>query len=131
MSQPFDFKVPITSLSWSYESPDVGDPTCLCSWCGLVIERGVPIRLYRTISDDEVLEARLHDACCEPVLGMKVQSFDDDDIPWPDDDEIWAADGSGLCYCHGDEYGHDPDPLGVFHVGEQVLERARKERGDG
>lgn len=46
----------------------------------------------------------------------------DDDIPWPDDD--------GLCYCSGDEFGHDPDPLGVFHVNEQVLSRARKERGE-
>jgi len=94
MTAGLDLKVPITSLSWFENSPDVGEPTCLCSWCGLVIERGVPIRLYRTIMDDEVLEARLHDACCEPVLGMKVQSFDDDDygdydegdITWPDDE---------------------------------------------
>jgi hypothetical protein len=35
------------------------------------------------------------------------------------------------CYCCGDEHGHDPDPLGVFHVNEQVLALARKERGDG
>jgi hypothetical protein len=92
MSAKFDLKVPLTALSWFDSSPDVGDPTCLCSWCGKVIERGAPIRLYRHISDDEVLEARLHDACCEPVFGMKVQSFDEyddydgDEITWPDDD---------------------------------------------
>lgn len=52
-------------------------------------------------------------------------------VVWPPDDDIpWPADDDGLCYCCGDENGHDPDPLGVFHVNEQVLARARKERGD-
>jgi hypothetical protein len=88
MSAGFDLKVPITSLAWFWDSPNVGHPACVCSWCGKVIERGVPIRLYRQIDAIEVLEARFHDACCEPVLGMKVQSFDDDEIAWPDDDEV-------------------------------------------
>jgi hypothetical protein len=34
------------------------------------------------------------------------------------------------CYCCGDEYGHDADPGGVFHIGEKVLAMARKERGE-
>lgn len=36
----------------------------------------------------------------------------------------------GRCYCCGDEYGHDPDPMGIFHINEQVLALARKERGE-
>lgn len=36
----------------------------------------------------------------------------------------------GRCYCCGDEHGHDPDPQGVFHINEQVLALARKERGE-
>lgn len=86
MSAGFDLKVPLTALSWFTDSPDVGSPTCVCSWCSRLIERGVPIRLYREIAPREVLEARFHDACCEPVFGMQVQSFDDDEIVWPDDD---------------------------------------------
>lgn len=79
MSQGFDLKVPMTDLRWSTDSPDVGDPECLCSWCGTPIMRGTPIRLYWERSPENVLEARFHDACCEPVFELKVQSFDDDD----------------------------------------------------
>lgn len=128
MNASFELQVPLTALLWFTDSPDAGDPGCLCSWCGKVIERGVPIRMYREITPRDVLEARLHDACCEPVLGMKIQSFDD--VEWPADDGIWAPDGSGLCYCRGDENGHDPAPDSIFHLNEQVLDRARQARGE-
>lgn len=88
MSHGFDLKVPMNDLGWSTDSPDVGDPACICSWCGKPIERGTPIRLYWKRSPKDVLEARFHDACCEPVFGMKVQSLDDDD----DDDDDWWPD---------------------------------------
>lgn len=128
MSAPFELLVPLTDLRWFTDSPDVGDSACLCSWCGKVIERGVPIRMYRTISPGEVLEARFHDACCEPVFGVIVQSFDD--VEWPADDGHSPADWPDLCYCHGDENGHDPAPDSIFHLNEQVLDRARQARGE-
>lgn len=86
MRDPFRFQVPMTALRWFHDSPDVGVPTCICSWCGKPIERGVPIRLYWERTRTDVLEARFHDACMGPVFGVEVQSFDDDDGDmWPDD----------------------------------------------
>lgn len=43
------------------DSPDAGDPSCLCSWCGLRIsEDEAPI--FRTFTDTNE-EARFHRAC--------------------------------------------------------------------
>lgn len=30
-----------------------------------------------------------------------------------------------LCYCRGDEHGHDPDPASIFHLNETILARHR------
>lgn len=90
MSSGLSIQVPLTDLRWFTDSPDVGDEDCLCSWCRKVIARGTAIRLYREIRPQVVLEARFHDECCEPVFGMKVQSFDDDDDLWPADDREYG-----------------------------------------
>jgi hypothetical protein len=46
---------------WFADSPDVGLPECICSWCGEVIERDqVPVRLTDLERD---LEARFHLTC--------------------------------------------------------------------
>lgn len=49
-------------------SPDVGDPDCICSYCGFVIQEDeVPIRFGHTCNlpdcDCKDKEARLHQAC--------------------------------------------------------------------
>jgi hypothetical protein len=48
------------SVTWFTNSPDVGDPDCLCSLCASVIEASVPIRIY---ADKLNLEARFHHVC--------------------------------------------------------------------
>jgi hypothetical protein len=86
MSTPFQLQVPITALRWFTDSPDAGDPACLCSWCSAPIgEAQVPIRLYRELTPTDVREARFHDACCQPVFGITVSSFiptELDDVPF-------------------------------------------------
>ena len=49
------------------DSPDVGDPDCLCSRCGLVIgeDNGHPIRAW---TDER--EWRYHDSCLEGYVGQ-------------------------------------------------------------
>jgi hypothetical protein len=48
-------------LKWFRDSPDAGDPDCLCSYCERAIpENQLPIRLFDSNSD---LEARFHPAC--------------------------------------------------------------------
>lgn len=76
--------MPLTALRWFTTSPDAGDPACLCSWCGAPIgEAEFPIRLYWERSPTDVLEARFHDACCQPVFGVRVISY----IPTEMEDE--------------------------------------------
>lgn len=50
-----------------HDSPDVGDPACLCSRCGKVIgEDEMPIRLW---PDSGQYEYRFHPACVGAVTG--------------------------------------------------------------
>lgn len=50
-----------TTWRWFADSPDVGLPECVCSWCGGVIERDqVPMRLTDL---ERNLEARFHLTC--------------------------------------------------------------------
>jgi hypothetical protein len=52
-------------LKWFQDSPDAGDPECICSWCGKVIEEDeMPLRLFR--SDNR--EARIHLSCWNDVV---------------------------------------------------------------
>jgi hypothetical protein len=52
-------------------------------------------------------------------------------IDWRDPRELAElidCDDDDLCYCCGDEDGHDAATGSVFHLNEMVLMRARKER---
>lgn len=50
---------------WFSDSPDAGDPDCLCSLCGEPIAEGeTPIRRYDHKSGEEVREARFHVVPC-------------------------------------------------------------------
>jgi hypothetical protein len=52
------------TLRWFADSPDAGDPACLCSLCGKVIHEDACIRVTK---ETENLEARFHDSCFELV----------------------------------------------------------------
>lgn len=70
-------------LRWFSDSPDAGDPRCLCSYCGERIEarpedlevweeevnadEGEPVRLWNTASN---LEARFHARCFDDCLQL-------------------------------------------------------------
>ncbi len=60
----------MATLTWFHNSPDTGDPTCLCSVCMLVIteEQGPAIRIYR---EEDNAEARFHSACFSGALDLK------------------------------------------------------------
>lgn len=49
-------------IQWFSDSPDAGDPACICSWCGQVIEDddNIPFRLFR---EENNTEARFHKDC--------------------------------------------------------------------
>lgn len=52
----------VAAIGWFYDSPDAGDPACVCSFCGLVItvEDAPPVRMW---DPDERMEARFHMGC--------------------------------------------------------------------
>jgi hypothetical protein len=53
-------------LTWFKDSPDPGDPACLCSWCGTVIGEGeLPIRAWRSGDKSEL---RLHIECAKQTI---------------------------------------------------------------
>jgi len=79
---------PVTGIFWFGNSPEEGDPDCLCSFCLKVIPefteemdydpefgnfrvRNVCIRLYRG-QGAACLEARFHDECFRLLLARKV-----------------------------------------------------------
>jgi len=64
---PFHFKSEIIHLlTWFNDSPDTGDPTCICSYCGEIIEEGeIPFRIFRESNNTEI---RLHIKCGEQVI---------------------------------------------------------------
>lgn len=61
--------VPI-DIKWFRDSPDAGDPNCICSLCGEVID-GVAVRF----SDDLGREARFH-LLCVSKLPFGLGDFD-------------------------------------------------------
>ena len=68
----FDFNPETySSLIWFKDSPDTGDPRCLCSFCGKVIESDedsdepTMLRVFRQIDNTEL---RLHWSCAEKVV---------------------------------------------------------------
>lgn len=53
-------------LTWFVDSPNAGDPGCICSLCGEVIEEvDTPLRLFR---ERDNYELRLHKGCAEKSI---------------------------------------------------------------
>jgi len=59
----FDEKY-LNELAWFEKSPDQGDPSCICSYCGFVITEDdiMPWRIFKD-GPDGMVEARLHQKC--------------------------------------------------------------------
>ena len=62
----FHFKMEyVHLLKWFTDSPDTGDPACVCSYCAKVIPEGeVPLRAWR----EDNTELRLHINCAKIVV---------------------------------------------------------------
>jgi len=58
------------TIRWFSDSPDIGDPDCLCSLCGQVIteDDGPAIRVTSAIDDRE---ARFHSWCARNALSAQ------------------------------------------------------------
>ena len=57
-------------LTWFKDSPDRGDPACICSLCGEIIDEDeMPLRAFR---ESDNAELRLHMDCAKQVI----QEFD-------------------------------------------------------
>ena len=60
-------EVNFSELKWFTDSPDAGDPDCICSLCDKVIpEDDAPIRIWNP-SSKPVKEIRLHWDCFKNV----------------------------------------------------------------
>lgn len=58
-----NIEVDFSQLEWFTDSPDAGDPDCICSLCGKIIaEEEVPVRIWNP-SKNPVKEVRLHWDC--------------------------------------------------------------------
>ena len=58
-------------ITWFKDSPDAGEPACICSFCGKLLgEEEVPTRLFNT---DNNTEARFHVICFGTVTGHKIR----------------------------------------------------------
>ena len=56
-------------LTWFTDSPDAGDPACLCSFCDQVIKLGeMPLRIF-----DDGRELRLHMLTCARQVIQELQ----------------------------------------------------------
>jgi hypothetical protein len=74
-----EFKCDWSRVLWSNTSPQEGEPTCLCSYCGAMIpENTVALRCWRG-EGKAMEEARFCDGCAESCFGLKK-------IPEPEDD---------------------------------------------
>ena len=57
----------MNTITWFRDSPDAGDPRCLCSWCGERIgEDEAPV--IRMFDSDANTEARFHRGCYYAVM---------------------------------------------------------------
>lgn len=62
------YDVMLEQLRWFDDSPDAGDPDCLCSLCGgLIEEEDDPLRLTHEGGDMDGREARLHIKCWNQI----------------------------------------------------------------
>jgi hypothetical protein len=71
----------VGQLLWSRESPNAGDPACLCSACGAWIPEVCCVaRLFDTRKN---LEARFCDDCARTWLGLETFPDHEDDVDVP------------------------------------------------
>ena len=76
-------------LVFFHDSPDAGDPNCICSWCGeLIKEHEFPLRLFRKNNT----EARLHTRCWNEAMVEQIhiserEYLDDEDDEYLDYEE--------------------------------------------
>jgi len=68
-------------LRWFDDSPEAGDPACICSHCDQVIGGEVPLRLWNAAGQ----EARLHQRCFALRTGAPP---DVEPIPLTEDDDL-------------------------------------------
>jgi hypothetical protein len=66
-------------ITWFANSPDCGDPTCICSWCYQPIgEHEAPI--IRLFDSDAGTEARFHRRCLSESGVLPGVSFPEDEL---------------------------------------------------
>lgn len=66
-------------ITWFANSPDTGDPTCICSWCYQPIgEHEAPI--IRLFNSDANTEARFHRRCLNDSGVLPGVSFPEDEL---------------------------------------------------
>lgn len=58
----------MSTIIWFKDSPDAGDPSCICSWCGKQIteEQAPAVRMF---DSDANTEARFHHGCYMAAMG--------------------------------------------------------------
>ena len=60
-------------LRWFADSPDAGDPLCICSYCLCLIEEGaVPIRFF----GEDNREQQLHEDCFQTCISYGITDAD-------------------------------------------------------
>jgi hypothetical protein len=66
-------------ITWFANSPDAGDPTCICSWCsGAIGVSDAPI--IRLFDSDANTEARFHRRCLRDSGVLPGVSFPEDEL---------------------------------------------------
>jgi len=72
----------VSEIRFFHDSPDAGDPACLCSWCGKAIaEAEAPV--MRVFNSADNTEARFHRACFGSATGTTIQTHPDDEFDGP------------------------------------------------
>lgn len=70
---------PLKQITWFANSPQAGDPTCICSWCYQPIgEHDAPI--IRLFDSDAGTEARFHRRCVSQSGVMPGATFPEDEL---------------------------------------------------
>lgn len=89
-------------LTWFKDSPNTGDPLCICSFCRKLIAEGeMPLRIFR---DSDNTELRLHMECGQKVIVEMA--------PMPYRDHPAFADGRAA-QLSGTRRGANPYPPGT------------------
>ena len=65
-------------ITWFTDSPDAGDPRCICSWCDHLIEEkdATAVRIFDSTNNTE---ARFHRGCYGAALGMALSDDGDEE----------------------------------------------------